>query len=76
MCLKDNEELRGIYSLSESHAPTYRIKTEYRYNKILTSTENKLTMNKDHISFECPQSFDNEIETMLKKVADLPKGIK
>lgn len=81
----NNDDLKGMYHLVESHEPTYRIKTAYRYDKLvsdmfqneecISSAVPKLTMNKKFVCFNCPNEIDVEIQEMLKRVEELPHGI-
>lgn len=81
----NNEDLKGIYHLVECHEPTYRIKTAYRYDKLVSdmfkneecvsTAVSKLTMNKKFVCFNCPKEIDVEIQEMLNRVAELPNGI-
>lgn len=71
----NNEELKAIYSLSETHAPTLRIKTSLRFEKNLElQVSSEKTMNKENISFNCPVPIEDSIKNLINKVEEMPKG--
>lgn len=71
--------MEAICSLVESHAPTLRIRTTYRYDRILQNSNNtpeQVTgLNKKHIMFDCPVPIEHKIKDVINKVYEMPKGI-
>lgn len=76
LTLPENE-LEGIYHLTESHAPGLRFKASLQHEKALAAADNNSspkTLKKDYVEFSCnSKNVKNEINTMLKKIEEMPE---
>ncbi|XP_044743417.1 separin [Chrysoperla carnea] len=70
-------KLDGIYHLSESHFPTLRSRTSYRYARnsekgIEMKSQTPFALSKNFIEFQCDKNFETDKQNLLSKVKELP----
>lgn len=70
------DELKSIYYLAQSHCLSLQFKAALQYDQLLAPNQNvPLTINKANIDSNCNFSEDTAVDSMIKKVSELPKGL-
>lgn len=64
------EQLKAIYHFSESHFPSLRVKSCYRYDRA-ADDEDTDTLNKKSLEFNC--NSENCVNSMLSKIEEMPE---